>query len=171
MGQPGNTLINHLGITNTWNLPVTHTQVSFFSIHSLRAARYALRVYVNSGIIHLFHIFASEYWFSYYTRSSLPIVTTFKAFSKFYRLSVIKNERLHLKKKYVLRKNSDTTDTIISAPSFSLSRIWFFIFTSRVDSNSLLYDHNYGKVIYLGIAAFQFALLSKVKLFTLLNVL
>lgn len=128
MGQPGNVLTNHLGLTNVWSLPLHSTETKSFLAPVLDILRNFIKIYINSGIIHTFHLFISNYWNATYFAPSLPVIKTFRFFSKFYRVFTIVNARLKLKKKYILRQNSKSMYATICDPILHRNQIWFLLF-------------------------------------------
>ena len=136
MGQPGSALVNHLGFTNVWYTPSVTRYSRFYTSPVLRNSTFLLRVYVNSGVIHTINLFISCYWTRLVHPLSIPTVTTFGSFSKFYRMATIKNERLRLKKRYVLRRNSDSINVSVASPVVHQGRVWFFMYTPLFRLNS-----------------------------------
>ena len=126
-----------MGITNVWSVPVSSLESNNFIAPILNLLKNLIKIYISSGIIYTFHLFANDYWYPFYIALSLPKIKTFRFFSKFYRVFTITNIRLKLKKKYILRKNSQNLQIVISDPILYQDRLWFHLFVLPNSSNFL----------------------------------
>lgn len=104
MGQPGNTLVNHLGVSNYWNkpsAPLNKNSLAWVYFAFLKRIIQILFKYNNVYAKHFFH----NNYFSSFSQLllTLPVAITEYFFYKFYRVGVIKNTRLNLKKTYLIR--------------------------------------------------------------------
>jgi hypothetical protein len=126
MGQPGNALTNHFGVSSSWNSFSVSAKNIIFSSTLLSNIIDFVALMFKSGIIFTCHPFVSSLYLSTNNRESLPTLITLSSFSKFYRIRTVSNLRLNIKKKYVTR---------VSAQNLNLSSIQFV----RLNNSLLVY--------------------------------
>ena len=117
MGQPGSILLNHLGLTTTWNISATSHLNTFKLSHSLFILKKFLKLILSVSLVYNNHLFFNSFFFNYYLRYlSLPVNITDDTFFKFYRIQTLTNSILNIKKNYIVR---------ISLKKFHISNIFF----------------------------------------------
>jgi len=133
MGQPGNTLTNFLSLSTFWFAPSTViNNVGFVNLAMFNLKKFIITI-IRLGFVYATHIFYNFLFFLNWGLITLPVEIDEFMFSKFYRIGLLKNAILGVKKHYLLRKSLEKI-YFSSIFFFSYSR-WIFVY---ILSNSLL---------------------------------
>lgn len=103
MGQPGNTLLNHLGVTNYWLVPNSNINYSQRLSLTLNYLLKYLYILIKIGIIWDNHLFYNFFFFKNKILLTLPVHISGDIFFKFFRLETITNWILKIRKTYLIR--------------------------------------------------------------------
>jgi hypothetical protein len=106
MGQPGNILINKLGIVNIWYTPISFQSKLYKNIYLIFffLTKY-IKIIFKTGIIYSNHLFYNiKYNYSSLKILSLPIYITKKTLFKFYRFKKLDVIKYNIKNIYMVRR-------------------------------------------------------------------
>lgn len=103
MGQPGNTLLNHLGISTYWNKPLVSLNKSTVSLNLFLIFKKFIRILFKFNHVFANHLFYNALFFNKKKLLSLPVYISEVMFFKFYRIETLVNNKLNIKKNYLIR--------------------------------------------------------------------
>ena len=103
MGQPGNSLLNHLGVSIYWNKPAVSLNKAAISNNILLLFKRFIQILFKFNHVFSSHLFYNKFFFNNKKLLSLPVYISEEMFFKFYRIETLTNLKLGIKKNYLIR--------------------------------------------------------------------
>lgn len=104
MGQPGNTLVNFLGLTTRWDFPSSTFSLQALTAHYYKILQLFIYVISKVGFVYASHLFYKKFFFfEIEILITLPVNIDETTFYKFYRVGTLTDSVLNIKQQYIMR--------------------------------------------------------------------
>lgn len=126
MGRPGNSLLNHLSVSNYWNKPIVSINRNSLSWIYYAFLKRVIQILFKYNNVYSIHLFYNKYFTHLKYNLTLPVFITQHFFYKFYRIGTISNSRLNIKKNYLIRLG--ISNIYFFSLKFYLLNDWILVF-------------------------------------------